>query len=87
MIHLAGEVEKFGDVLAEKRVTLLWFMNLNMVKPETFDHLHLVYHFEAPLKLNFLYHLIYLFHYSQTSIRQPLLVPLKSGCLGQVLIS
>ena len=24
-------------------------MNSNMVKPETFDHLHLVYHFTVPL--------------------------------------
>ena len=26
-------------------------MNSNMVKPEQFDHLHLVYHFSVPLKI------------------------------------
>ena len=26
-------------------------MNSNMVKPEKFDHLHLVYHFTVPLRL------------------------------------
>ena len=44
-----GKWEKFGDVLAEKKVTLSWLMNSNMVKPKKFDHLHLVYHFTAPL--------------------------------------
>ena len=43
-----GKWEKFGDVLAEKKVTLSWLMNSNMVKPEKFDHLHLVYHFTVP---------------------------------------
>ena len=40
MFYLAREVEKFGHVLAEKRVTLQWLMNSNMVKPEKFGHLH-----------------------------------------------
>ena len=31
-------------------VTLSRFMNLNMVKPENFNHLHLVYNFTIPLK-------------------------------------
>ena len=34
MFHLAREVGKFGDVLAEKKVTFLWLVNSNMVKPE-----------------------------------------------------
>ena len=42
--------EKFGDVHAERKVTLSWLINSNMVKTETFDHLHLVYHFIIPLK-------------------------------------
>ena len=41
-----GKPEKFGDVLALKKVTLFILVNSNMVKPENFDHLHLVYHFE-----------------------------------------
>ena len=49
MFHLAREVGKFGDVLAEKKVTFLWLVNSNMVKPENSDHLHLVYHFTVPL--------------------------------------
>ena len=28
-------------------------MNSDMVKPETFGHLHLVYHFTVPLNLNY----------------------------------
>ena len=42
--------KKFGDVLAEKKVTLSWLINSNMVKPEKFDHLHLLYHFTVLLK-------------------------------------
>ena len=42
--------KKFGDVLAEKKVTLSWLMHSNMVKPEKIDHLHIVYHFTVPLK-------------------------------------
>ena len=49
IIYMVREVGKFGDVLAEKKVTLSWLMNSNMVKPEKFDHLHLVYHFTVPL--------------------------------------
>ena len=51
MFYLAREVGKFGDVLAEKKVTLSWLMNWNMIKPEQFDHLHLAYHFTVPLSL------------------------------------
>ena len=29
-----GKWKKFGDVLAEKKITLSWLMNSNMVKPE-----------------------------------------------------
>ena len=47
---LLGE-GKFGHFLAEKKVTLQWLMNSNMVKPEKFGHLHLVYHFTVPLKV------------------------------------
>ena len=49
MFYLAREVGKSGHVLAEKKVTLKWLMNSNMVKPEKFGHLHLVYHFTVPL--------------------------------------
>ena len=31
---MARKGEKFGDALAEKKVTLSWLMNSNMVKPE-----------------------------------------------------
>ena len=34
--------EESGDVFVEKRVTLSWLMNSNIVKPEKFDNLHLV---------------------------------------------
>ena len=50
MFHLAREVEKFGDVLAGKKVTLSWLVNSNMVKPEKFDNLHIVCHFTVPLR-------------------------------------
>ena len=43
-----------GHVLAEKKVTLWWLMNSNMVKPEQFDHLHLVYHSKIPLRASIL---------------------------------
>ena len=49
MFYLAREVGKIGNVLAEKKGTLSWLMNSNMVKPEKFAHLHLVYHFTVPL--------------------------------------
>ena len=42
--------KKIVDVLAEKKVTLSWLVNSKMVKPELFDHPHLVYHFTTPLK-------------------------------------
>ena len=45
------EVGKFGHVLPKKKVNF-WLMNSNMVKPEKFDHLHLVYHFTVPLMQN-----------------------------------
>ena len=41
--------EKFEDVFAEKKVTLSWLVNSNMVKPEKFDHFHLVYHLTVSL--------------------------------------
>ena len=50
MFYLAREVRKFEYVLAEKKVTLSWLMNFNMVKPEKLDHFHLFYHFTVPLK-------------------------------------
>ena len=43
--------EKFGDVLAEKKLTLSRLVNSDMIKPEKFDHLHLVYHFTALSKI------------------------------------
>ena len=45
-----GKWEKGGYVLAEKKVTLSWLMNSDMVKSWKFDHLHLVNHFTVPLK-------------------------------------
>ena len=49
IFYLARGLGKFGHVLAEKKVTLQWLMNSNMVKHEKFGHLHLVYHFTVPL--------------------------------------
>ena len=46
-----GKWGKFGDALAEKKVILSWLINLNMVKPEKFDHLHFAYHFTVPFML------------------------------------
>ena len=37
------------DALAEKKVTLSWFMNSAIVKSEKFDQCHLVYHFTISL--------------------------------------
>ena len=48
MFHLP-KWGKFGDIHAEKKVTLSWFLNSNMTNPEKFDHLHLVYHLAVPL--------------------------------------
>ena len=48
MLHLAREVEKIEDVVAEKKVTLNC-LNSNKVKPEKYDRLHLVYHFTLTL--------------------------------------
>ena len=39
-VLLGNGKEKFGDVLAEKKVTFSWLMNSNMVKLEKFDHIH-----------------------------------------------
>ena len=44
-----GKWENIGDVLAEKKVTLSWLTNSDMVNPEKLDHLHLVYYFTVPL--------------------------------------
>ena len=51
MFYLGGKWEKVGDVLAEKKVTLSRLMNSNIIKPEKFDHLDLVYHFTVPLRI------------------------------------
>ena len=40
-----GKWKKFGDVLAEGKITLLWLVNSNIVTTEQFDHIYLVYHF------------------------------------------
>ena len=53
MFYLASEVGKFVHVLAEKKVTLWWLMNSNIVKPGKFGHLHLVYHFTISLAKSF----------------------------------
>ena len=50
MFYLAREVGKCGHVLAEKKVTLSWLKNSNMVKSEKFGHLHLVYHFKTSMQ-------------------------------------
>ena len=44
-----GRGKKFGDVIAEKKVTLIRLMSSNMVKHEKFDHIHLFYHFTVRL--------------------------------------
>ena len=49
MIYMAREVGKIWNALAEKKAILSWLMNSYMVKPEKFDHLHLVYLFTVPL--------------------------------------
>ena len=49
MFYMTSEVGKFGHVLLEKKVTFLWLMSSNMVRPEKVGHLHLVYHFTVPL--------------------------------------
>ena len=55
MFYLAREVGKIWTCSAEKKVTLEWLMNSNLVKPEKFGHLHLVYHFTVPLTKFFRY--------------------------------
>ena len=50
-VYVAREAGKFGHVLAEKKVTVSWLMNSNMVKLQKFDHLHLVYDFTVPLRI------------------------------------
>ena len=56
MFYLAREVGKIWRLSRwEKgRDSLSWLMNSNMVKPEQFDHFHLVYHFIVPLKTKFI---------------------------------
>ena len=49
MFHLAREVEKIWWCSCWEKVTLSWLVNSNMIKPEKFDHFHLVYHFTIPL--------------------------------------
>ena len=49
MFYSAREVGKIWRCSCWKKVTLLWLMNSNMVKPKKFDHLHVVYHFIIPL--------------------------------------
>ena len=51
MFTWRGKWEKFGDVPAERKVTLSRLINSNMVKTEKFDNLHLVYHFTVPLRI------------------------------------
>ena len=43
--------EKYGGVLAEKKLSLSLYMNSDMDKSEKFDHLHLVYHFTVFLNI------------------------------------
>ena len=52
MFYWREKREKFGDVFAERKITLSWSVDSNMVKPEQYDHLHLVYHFPVPLKVS-----------------------------------
>ena len=52
MFYLAREVGKFGHVLAEKKVTLWWLIDSNMVKPKKVGHLHLAYPLAYPLNFN-----------------------------------
>ena len=48
-----GKWEKFGNAIAQKKVTLYWLVNSDMVKPEKFEYLDLVYHFTVPLMRKF----------------------------------
>ena len=66
MFHVARQVGKFGDVLAKKNVMLSWLVNSNMVKPERFDLLHLVYHFTVPLRNHTTFGIIYLIRTQNT---------------------
>ena len=47
-------------------------MNSNMVKPENFDHLHLVYHFTVPLKT---------FKYSSCTIKHIPCIEVQFTCI------
>ena len=47
MFHLAREKEKIWRCPCWEK-GLSWLANSNMVKPETFEHLHLVYKFKVP---------------------------------------
>ena len=44
-----GREKNLETFLLRKRVTLSCLMNSNIVKPEKFDHLQLVYYFTVPL--------------------------------------
>ena len=51
MIQLAkGKVRESWRCCCWEKGKFVLFMNSNMVKPEKFGHLHLVYHFTIPLK-------------------------------------
>ena len=43
--RIIHSVRKETDVFTEKKVTLSWFTNSNMVKPEKLHYLHLVHYF------------------------------------------
>ena len=49
-IHMAKEVVEIGRCSSWEKGNFYLFMNSNMVEPEKFNHLHLVYHFTIPLK-------------------------------------
>ena len=50
MFQFAREVEKFCRITSEKNVTLGWFVNSDMVKPEKNDDFNLLCHFAIPLR-------------------------------------
>ena len=51
-----GKYENFLDIVAEKKVTLCWFMNSYMVKTEKYDHVHLVSHFTVLVRPTTIWH-------------------------------
>ena len=52
--HMFYLVREVGKICRGSLKGKFIIMNSSMVKPEKFDHFHLVYHFTVPLRINFL---------------------------------